>query len=624
MTKYKIFGLDFNLSGKDNIKIEFILEKDYMLDKKVDSIILIYDITNRSTYEKCNYYLDKIKKLKEETKTILVGNKADQEEKRNVSIEEATNFAALNNIIFFEISCAKNKNITKVIKCAIEYNNKIETREKEFINNKYKSQYLEKELKKLENSLIFRECLNEHEQIYDVIIDINSILSLNDKGWEIKYPKGKENYEKKIRRHRIIVGALGNRKKGKSFILSKLTEKCIGHSFWLKTEGISVFYGDKDDHYLAILDSAGQDDPLLKSEINDDKEENNKLTEFKEDNDKNKDKEEKETNKTELLEKSLRDKLLTEKFLEEFIIHMSDIIILVVGIMTLNEQILLTRIKNSLKNEKYLYVIHNLQNYQFRWQVEDYIENTLKKLYGIKIEENDFMNNYGDYYSKYFVERNFRVYHLLFINYYSDVANYYNMPTLEFLKKNIEVVRNRSYFSVIENCKEFFMKIQHDFLEETISKEDFEEVDNKIKVNKKKIKFKEIFIDEFSKIIINDKEIPNYYYYTEKNDLVINVELPGPNPSIKTKIQDYGEHYLFIFQGEKSSNTSDNKEKHIISKNLKDKTPFKFSIYISKKDITILPNDKGYIQFYERSEKNDQGLFTFKYHIASDKGDDFD
>jgi ribosome biogenesis GTPase A len=214
LTKYKIFGLDFNLSGKDNIKIEFILEKDYMLDKKVDSIILIYDITNRSTYEKCNYYLDKIKKLKEETKTILVGNKADQEEKRNVSIEEAANFAALNNIIFFEISCAKNKNITKVIKCAIEY-----------------------------NSLIFKERLNEHEQIYDVIIDINSILSLNDKGWEIKYPKGKENYEKKISKPSIIVGVLGNRKKGKSFILSKLTEYNIEHSFWLKTEGISVFYG---------------------------------------------------------------------------------------------------------------------------------------------------------------------------------------------------------------------------------------------------------------------------------------------------------------------------------------------------------------------------------------------
>ena len=449
-------------------------------------------------------------------------------------------------------------------------------------------------------------------------------MSLNDKGWEIKYPKGKENYEKKISKPSIIVGVLGNRKKGKSFILSKLTGYNIEHSFWLKTEGISVFYGDKYDHCLAILDSAGQDDPLLKSEINDDKEENNKLTEFKEDNDKDKDKEEKETNKTELLEKSLRDKLLTEKFLEEFIIHTSDIIILVVGIMTLNEQILLTRIKNSLKNEKYLYVIHNLQNYQFRWQVEDYIENTLKKLYGIKIEENEFQYNYGDYYSKYFVERNFRVYHLLFINDYSDVANYYNKPTLEFLKKNIEVVRNRSHFSVIENCKEFFMKIQHDFLEETISKEDFEEVDNKIKVNKKKIKFKEIFIDEFSKIIINDKEIPNYYYYTEKNDLVINVELPGPNPSIKSKLYIEGYYYLFIFQGEKSGNTSDNNEKHIISKNLKDKTPFKFSIYISKEDITILPNDKGRIQYYERSEKNDQGLFTFKYHIASSKGDDFD
>ena len=53
--------------------------------------------------------------------------------------------------------------------------------------------------------------------------------------------------------------------------------------------------------------------------------------------------------------------------------------------------------------------------------------------------------------------------------------------------------------------------------------------------------------------------------------------------------------------------------------------PFKFSILISKKDITILPNDKGKLQFYERSEQNDQGIFTFKYHISNmDEADDYE
>ena len=93
MTKYKIYGLNFDLTGKCNINIEFIAEKDLeMLDEKVDSIIIIYDITNRSSFEKCNYYLYKLKKTKEKAKIILVGNKIDLEEKRTVPIKEAKNF----------------------------------------------------------------------------------------------------------------------------------------------------------------------------------------------------------------------------------------------------------------------------------------------------------------------------------------------------------------------------------------------------------------------------------------------------------------------------------------------------------------------------------------------------
>ena len=463
---------------------------------------------------------------------------------------------------------------------------------------------------------------------YHIIIRTNSILSLNSTGWEIKFPKGKEEYNKKIEKKMIIVGVVGNRNKGKSFILGKLTDYVVPQGFSIQTEGISVRFGDKADHCIAILDSAGQEVPLLNSAVNlqenNVEEKNNQLNEIIEEN--NKDKEEQKTvDETQLLEKCLRDKLITEKFLEEFIIHTSDIMILVVGNITLSEQKILTRIKNSLKKEKNLYVIHNLQNYQNKNQVEDYIENTLKKLYGIKIEENDFQNIKEDCHTKYYKETDSRITHLIYINDYCDIAAYYNKPTINFLKKNIDVVQNRTNFSVIEKCKEFFLRLQGSFLEETISKEDFSDIDDRIKVNKKNIKLKKVFIDEIGKTISNDTETPNYYYYTEKNDFIINIELPGPNPSIKTKIEPQGQVYNIIFQGEKSGNTSDKKEKHILSKNLKDKTPFKFSIIISKEDITILPNDQGKIQFYERSEKNDQGLFTFKYHIASlDENDDFE
>ena len=38
-------------------------------------------------------------------------------------------------------------------------------------------------------------------------------------GWKIKYPKGKEEYERKNEMDTIIIGVIGNRNKGKSFIL---------------------------------------------------------------------------------------------------------------------------------------------------------------------------------------------------------------------------------------------------------------------------------------------------------------------------------------------------------------------------------------------------------------------
>ena len=81
-----------------------------------------------------------------------------------------------------------------------------------------------------------------------------------------------------------------------------------------------------------------------------------------------------------LLDKCLRDKLITEKFIEQFIIHTSDVLVLVFGSIILNKQKILERIKKALTPDKYLYVVHNLQNYQNKSEVDDYIENTLKKL----------------------------------------------------------------------------------------------------------------------------------------------------------------------------------------------------------------------------------------------------
>ena len=205
--------------------------------------------------------------------------------------------------------------------------------------------------------------------------------------------------------------------------------------------------------------------------------------------------------------------------------------VLVVGAITLNEQKILERVKKILGDKKYLFIIHNLQNFQNKYQVDEYIENTLKKLFGIKIQENNFQNTGENYHKKYYVEENNRnITHLIFINDYCNNADYYNKPTTEFLKQKLAVEQNRTKFSVIEKCKNFFIDIENDFLEENIDYKDFAKDDDKIVVKNKNISLRKVYIDEIGKTITNDSDVPIYNYYTEKNDLIINVELPGPDP----------------------------------------------------------------------------------------------
>jgi len=169
------------------------------------------------------------------------------------------------------------------------------------------------------------------------------------------------------------VGVIGNKNAGKTFFLEKLSGYNIPKGFNVKTIGLSVRYGTTPDHNVAILDSAGQETPLLKIEVpkidekkielkdekeNDEKENQNGISE----NENDAKKEEQETNepkkknedieneKDNEFEEYSRDKLITEFFLQKFIIWKSDIIILVVGNISLTEQKLLYTVKQEAKN----------------------------------------------------------------------------------------------------------------------------------------------------------------------------------------------------------------------------------------------------------------------------------
>ena len=83
--------------------------------KKTDGIILMYDITLKSSFASIPFWMEQIKENKGENyPIILCGNKCDLEEKRVISKEEGKEIAKKFGIAFFEISSQNEKNLKNV------------------------------------------------------------------------------------------------------------------------------------------------------------------------------------------------------------------------------------------------------------------------------------------------------------------------------------------------------------------------------------------------------------------------------------------------------------------------------------------------------------------------------
>ena len=131
-------GIDFqdkflNINGKE-IKIELWdtagqerfrnIAKNYF--QSSDGFLLVYDLTKKSSFENLEFWNTQINlNAPKETKYILVGNKKDLENQREVQIEEGEDFAKKNNIKFFETSAKDGTNVIDVF----------ETLAKEIVND---------------------------------------------------------------------------------------------------------------------------------------------------------------------------------------------------------------------------------------------------------------------------------------------------------------------------------------------------------------------------------------------------------------------------------------------------------------------------------------------------------
>ena len=93
--------------------------------KNVDCCLLVYAINSMKSFETVkNYYVPKIKEnCKNNVKVILLGNKADLKDQRQVSLEEGRDLAVANEYMFMESSCKDNYNVSDAFTALVEMTN---------------------------------------------------------------------------------------------------------------------------------------------------------------------------------------------------------------------------------------------------------------------------------------------------------------------------------------------------------------------------------------------------------------------------------------------------------------------------------------------------------------------
>ena len=421
------------------------------------------------------------------------------------------------------------KERNKIIELEKEKEEIIKRKIEEFENykkNDYNIEYIEKKF----------------EDFYDVVINIRSINSLSTpEGWPIKWNINRKEILKNINEKKLFkIGVLGNGNMGKSFLLSRLFGEKIPSGYSIITEGLSIKHNYEKGY--TILDSAGLQTPLLKEYEKEEEKKDKKKIKLRESSIEKDFKE---------YENLYKDKTQTENFIQNLILYLSDMLLIVVGKITFNEQRLINKIKKEIElgnrdenKKKQIFIIHNLMNFQTKKQVDDHIKNTLLKSASFKLTETKDINKSQEKKEDifYFVENEseFQTFHLIMAREGTEAGNYYNQYTYDFLKEKFNNFTLRIPLSIIEEVKNRFVDWSTDLLEEKIEQDNIEILkDEKNGFEKcyvfktkegenKTIIPKACISDElgFSIYRSNGYE-PPYNYFTDDKYLILKLEIPG-------------------------------------------------------------------------------------------------
>ena len=75
-------------------------------------IVLVYAVNDKNSFDNISKWVEEVKTQNKDVKFLLVGNKCDLEDKRQVSIKDGEDWANANNMKFIEVSAKTGKSIS--------------------------------------------------------------------------------------------------------------------------------------------------------------------------------------------------------------------------------------------------------------------------------------------------------------------------------------------------------------------------------------------------------------------------------------------------------------------------------------------------------------------------------
>ena len=371
---------------------------------------------------------------------------------------------------------------------------------------------------------------------YDMIINIDS-LKTQIQGWEIEMSKfALENHNSKS--EYSIIGLVGRENIGKTFILNKICGFDLPSGSNVNTKGLSMKYSNQQD--IICLDSAGIQTPVYYYEPK-------LLDRFG-------------VNKAqlklndELKQQMINDRTLTDIFIQDFILEVCEVIVIVVGQLSQNDQKFIERISMRYKSKKRIIIIHNFSNLYSVQDVEHKIEKDIIKAFDTVsrcLASSDLL----EYIEKNPDKTKENISHLVLGVDWSDSGKKYNEITFEYLRDILNTRIDKRRFNIINQLKGFFEDNYRLYLQMK-------------KLPKKKVTLK--YDEESSVLMIDsdqDYEISNpmfnslgslitnppYEIFVKMDRYVVLVELPDLDlKSLQMKINKKTEFNLLSIKGVKN------------------------------------------------------------------------